>query len=336
MVATAEQVTRQSGRLSFIATALDALHHGAGTEGNTALLRVQEITTPDGEDEEVPFISGNSFKHTIREAGVDHALTAMGVADGSLTKPVVDLLFSGGHLSKSGSAVNLSKARALAELFPILGVCGYSAGNYMAHSKLSVDNIHLVCEENAWRLPIDAQELPHARRRSGIFRGETFGTRHEASRSPHVARLLPNAERLKLEGKVSESLEAEARTKMEGTSQMIYDSEIIKPGAKLWGGLYYRDLDLMELAALKASLSHAAQDQAGDGGLIYYLGAKRSIGLGRVSMQWSGQIRGIIAPAMAADKSLVPAAGASWDGAYVAHLRERREEILAALQGAAG
>jgi len=75
----------------------------------------------------VPFISGNSFKHTIREAGVDHALTAMGVADGSLTKPVVDLLFSGGHLSKSGSAVNLSKARALAELFPILGVCGYSA-----------------------------------------------------------------------------------------------------------------------------------------------------------------------------------------------------------------
>jgi len=335
MATTINQNARQSGRLSFIGTALDALHHGAGTEGNTSLLRVQEFTHPvTGEDEEVPYISGNSIKHMIREGGVMHALAAMGVGDGTLSKPVVDLLFSGGHLSKSGAAVSLARARGIAELFPILSVCGYSAGNYMAHAKIGVDNVHLVCEENDWRLPLEAQELPQARRRSGCFRGESFGTRHEASRNPQIARLLPSAERLKLEGKVSEALEAEVKEKMQGTSQMIYDCEIIKPGSKLFGGLHYRDLDGMEIAALKAALSHACQGEAGDGGLIYYLGAKSAVGMGRVSMQWGGEIRGIVAPQMSADQGLVPSASASWDGAYVQHLRERRDEILAALEEA--
>lgn len=51
-------------------------------------------------------------------------------------------------------------------------------------------------------------------------------------------------------------------------------------------------------------------------------------------MRWTGEVRGIVAPSMSADKSMVPANGASWDGAYVAHMREHREEILGALEEA--
>jgi hypothetical protein len=341
MSAEATTTARQSGRLEFIATAIDAIHHGAGTSGNTSLLRVQEITTPDdGEEVRVPFISGNSFKHTIRDAGVRHALAAMGVADGSLSKGVVDLLFSGGHLSKKSAAINLARARQIAELFPILGVCGYSAGNYMAHSKMSVDNIHLVCEENAFRLPSAASATVQAKKRAATFRDEDFGTRHEASRAPHVARLLTSKSRQQIDGKVSDALDKavekkQAAPKSDDSSQMIYEFQVIKPGAMFFGGIHYRDLDGLEMAALKAALSHACQGRVGDG-LVYMLGAKSSVGLGRVAMRWSGSIRGIAAPEMTVDKSLVPASGPEWDTAYTAHLKEHRAEILQALEDAAG
>ena len=120
-----------SGTLIFTAVAMDPIHHGAGTEGNTQLLRMQDLVLDDGTPARVPFISGNSIKHQIRAGGVKFALKAMAVQAGTLTKGVVDLLFSGGALTKSGSAVNLSQARDLAALFPILSVCGYAAGNFM-------------------------------------------------------------------------------------------------------------------------------------------------------------------------------------------------------------
>lgn len=332
--------TRQSGRLDFIATAIDAIHHGAGTSGNTSLLRTQEITTPDGEEVRVPFVSGNSIKHMIRQAGVEYSLAAMSVSDGTLSKSVVDLLFSGGHLSKSSASINLSRARQIAELFPMLGVCGYSAGNYMAHSKLAVDNVHLVCAENLFRLPTIARDTPQAKQRASMFRGEDFGTRHEATRSPHVARLLTDGARLALEGRVSDALAAavehgESTAKDVESTQMIYEFQVIKPGAVMFGGLNYRDLNGLELAALKAALSQACHGQVGEG-LVYHLGAKSSIGLGRVAIKWSGSIRGIVAPQMSDDLSLVPANGPEWDTAYAAHLQEHRDEILQALAEAAG
>lgn len=328
---------RQSGRLAFTGIALDAIHHGAGTSGNTSMLRTQEIVTEDGEDARVPFISGNSIKHMIRQAGVEHAIEVMGVEDGSLSKQVVDLLFSGGHLSKSGAAVNLRAARSLAELFPILSICGYSAGNYMTASKLQVDQVHLVCRENAFRLPTSMKEVPQSKLRAATFRGEDFGTRHEASKNPHVRRLLTGAQSKQLTDGVSDRLDAAVDTgKMaakQTTSQMIYDYQVIMPGALLYGGLSYRDLDPLEMAALKASLSHACRGEV-PSGLVYHFGAKSSIGLGRVALKWSGTVRGIVAAPTVEDASVIPQVGPDWEGAYAAHLRERRGEILEALASA--
>src|SRR3990167_8235765 len=128
--------TYTSGRVDIQATALDAIHHGAGTRGNTSVIRVQEIVDPKtGEMHETPFISGNSIKHAIRQHAVEHALAVMAVEDGTISKQVVDLLFSGGHLSKAGAAVSLKTARELSSLFPALSLCGYSAGNFMTQSR---------------------------------------------------------------------------------------------------------------------------------------------------------------------------------------------------------
>jgi len=299
------------------------------------MLRVQEIINPDGEEVRVPFISGNSVKHMIRQAGVEFALSAMNIPDGTFSKQVVDLLFSGGHLSKGGAAVNLQRARQIADLFPILSVCGYSAGNYMAHSKLKVDQIHLVCEENLFRLPINLKEYKQAKTRASVFRGEDFGTRHEATRSPRVAKLLSTEAKALLEGRISEALEKSEKGEIVGkaadSSQMIFEFQVIKPGSMLFGGLNYIDLSVLELAALSSALNCACQGEVADG-LVFHLGAKSSIGLGRVAMKWSGSIRGPVAPISREDNSLVPEKGSTVPKAYIEHLRRNRDDIIKLLE----
>ena len=272
-----------TGRVDIVATALDALHHGAGTAGNTQVLRVQEIVLPTGESARVPFISGNSFKHQVRAGGVEHALDVMGIKDGTLSKQVVDLLFSGGHLSKGGAAVNVAKARELAQLFPVLSLCGYSAGNFMASSKISVDNFHLACAENQFRMPEELRPQPAAQLKAAAYRSEEFGTRHEATRNPRVSALLKDAVRDAQEKMLSEKLDNDVQRTLLGidppepqqvkkerkkkgaagdvvhveappqSSQMIYEFQTLKAGSVLFGGINVDGLNDLEVAAFQAN-----------------------------------------------------------------------------------
>src|SRR5690606_24279007 len=159
---------RLTGKIDIRATALEPIVHGAGTSGNTQLLRMQEIVY-DGVPCRVPFVSGNSVKHRLRAAAVQYALDAMGVEDHTLTKAEVVLLFSGGHLSKGGAAIDLEQCRKLEGLLPPLSLCGYSAGNTMTESKIRVSHLHVVCRENAWRLPDDLVGHSAAQMRVGAI-----------------------------------------------------------------------------------------------------------------------------------------------------------------------
>lgn len=334
-------MTYTSGHIMIDATALEPLHHGAGTAGNTQVLRRQDVVTAAGELVRVPFISGNSLKHLVREAGVRFALDAMAVADGTLSKPVVDILFSGGHLSKSGSSVDLSRARKLAELFPILSLCGYSAGNEMVGSKLRVGHLHLACEENAWRAPVGmTAEVRHFELPAGSFISEDFGTRHESARLPHVSRLLlPEAVEARAAAKSKAKDTPGASEKAEGSTQMIYDYEVLIPGSRWWGRIDYVDISEGERDALWSALSYACQGLGGSGGHLFRVGAKSSIGLGLMEWRLSGHVRQLDIAPTRPDASLLPVLsgdeGASLRG-YATRLREQRDAILAALEEIAG
>jgi hypothetical protein len=320
---------RRSGRIDITAMALEAIHHGGGTLGNTQLLRMQEVVLKDGSVGRVPYISGNSFKHLIRDGAARFALEAMGVGDGQLTKPVVDLLFSGGHLTKGGAAVDMTTARQLADLFPMLSLCGYSAGNMMVGSRINVDNLHLVCSENHWRVPGELTILRHVDKPAGNYLAEEFGTRHEALRQPHVAQLLLFEERAAEDAKRSDTARKKTPAKVEGSSQMIFDFQVIRPGAMLWGGITFTELSPGELLALRSGLSRACQGAHHDGGFLFRLGAKGSVGLGLVSMRFRGALRAVETPAFEESDALLPAiAGDDGLESYAAGLRERREEIL--------
>jgi hypothetical protein len=316
---------RISARIDIVATALEPIHHGAGTSGNTQLLRTQDIVLPDGRHVRVPFISGNSIKHMIRDAGSRFAIEAMGIQDGSLTKGVTDLLFSGGALTKIGSSLNLASGRKLEDMFPLLGLCGYSAGNTMTQSKIRVNNLHLVCEENAWRAPGSLQGHEAMKLRAGDLRSEEFGTRHESSRRPYVAKMLVGGEK--------DRLNALAESPEKGDSaQMIYDYEIIKPGSVFWGSLYFDDITEMEQAAFKSALSTACEGRGPDGGFLFRVGAKSSIGCGLVSMILTGQIKEPVrAPGYTETKDLVCLDTQADLVAYTKHLHDNSEEIAKTL-----
>ena len=247
-----------TGRIDIRAIALDAIHHGAGTEGNTVVMRRQEVLLPDGSIDTVPFISGNSIRHTLRDAGSRFALEAMGVPEGSLSKPVVDLLFSGGSLGGK-AAMTLAKARRLAELFPLLPILGYSSGTRITGGRLEVWHLHLVAEQNLFRRP-DHMPADHPRYLvdGNAQVSREFGTRHDAARITHAAAYLA------LEDKTKGQLVADApkgkakAPKDEQSTQMIYDWEVVMPGAEFTGGIVYRALKDAELSALISAQAGAS------------------------------------------------------------------------------
>ncbi len=319
-----------TGRIDIRATALEPIVHGAGTSGNTQLLRMQELA--DGT--KVPFLSGNSVKHKLRSCGVQYALDTMEVTDHSLTKAEIDLLFSGGHLSKSGAAVDLSRARKLEELFPMLGLCGYSAGNVMTESKIRVSHLHVVCRENAWRVPDDLLDHPAIGARVGMLCIDEFGTRHDQGNKHVARRLLTEDAGARAVAKKTKQLKepsGDGPAERGDSAQMIYDFGAIAAGTTLWGMIQVAELTDLERAALASAFHYAAVDRRGDH-LVIGVGAKTSIGYGALKIELRGAIR-VAPPQYVADQSLT-VAGDTLGARYATHLRERKEEILAALREA--
>ncbi|MGI5273135.1 hypothetical protein ACQEUU_37705 [Nonomuraea sp. CA-218870] len=283
-------------------TVLDPISHGAGTSGNTQLLRTQDVLQPDGRRVAVPYVSGNSLRHTLRSALAWHLARVLDVAEQSLPKTVVDLLWSGGALSETGSQVDLALARRVSSDLPALSLMGYSARSDITAGTLWVDNVHVVCAENAFRLPGHLAGHPHAVLPGGAMRGEAFGTRHDV-RGSAVDRYI-------------ELLGGDLVAPP--TTQMIYDLQVIKPGAVLWGGLTLSCPTPGHVAALAVAVDEAMPVVSGR--RVLALGGKRSTGYGTCAVE--------------ADFAGVDIA--SLREAYEAHLRGRRDAILALLSEVVG
>lgn len=287
-------VTLETIRIPLTLTALAPLHHGAGVAGNTALLRTQQIVLPDGTQTAVPFVSGSSLRHAIRDALAWRLARVLDIPEGGLPKAVVDLLWSGGALTRPGSKVDLDSQRRLTYLVPALGLLGYSAGSDIITGCLRVDNLNLVCRENAWRLPPHLADHPHAALAAGVFRDEEFGTRVDVAGSS-----------------VDALVDDTGMFDAPETTQMIYEHQILVPGSVLWGHL---QLDAATPLAMDA-LTVALLDLAPDG--VMWVGAKRAAGYGVCRLDLVG---------VELDQGAVER--------HDTHLREHRDEILAAVREA--
>ena len=264
MTTTVEDV-----RIGLTLTALDPIHHGAGTSGNTALLRTQTIVDPTtGRQASTPYVSGNSLRHAIRDALAWHLVRSLGVERGELTVGQVALLWSGGALSEPGAKIDVDRMRRVDELLPHLTTLGYSAGNDIVTSVLRVQHAHLVCSENRWRLPDHLRGHQHCGRPAGAFRGEEFGTRHDPAGGP-TDRLLADS-----------GMFGASRSGV--PTQMIYDFQTIRAGAVLSTRLSTEAATEAQLDAIATGVTHAAPD----GEMI--LGARRAVGFGRCAVAYAG------------------------------------------------
>jgi hypothetical protein len=254
-------------RLPLRLVAVDAIHHGAGVSGNTTLLRRQTILTGDGTLADVPFVSGNSVRHQLRAALANHAVRMLGVAEHGLSKRVVDLLWSGGALTSTGNQIDLDGQRQMDLLAPMVSLLGYSARSDIVSGPLAVDNVHLVCAENRWRLPPDLTGDPHTTVWEGQTAGEEFGTRHDAA-GGQAARWI--------------SL-GDAADTFDKTTQMIYDVQVIRPGSRLYSSLHLAAGTRGHADALAVAIDEAWPLQA-DGTRLARLGGKTAQGYGRCQL----------------------------------------------------
>src|SRR5690606_15538648 len=103
-------------------TVLSPISHGAGTSGNTQLLRTREVVGPDGSRASVPSVSGNSLRQTLGAALAWHLVRALEVEDGSLAMRSGDLLWAGGALTATGNQAVLDMMRRVHELMAVLGL----------------------------------------------------------------------------------------------------------------------------------------------------------------------------------------------------------------------
>jgi len=144
------------------------------------------------------------------------------------------------------------------------------------------------------------------------MRTETFGTRHDVAGTPvdrYIAlALLDNTGELDLG--TAEPLP---------TTQMIYDMQVIKPGAVLWSGLHLYAPTAGHVAALAVAVDEAAPEVAGH--RILPLGGKRSVGFGSCRLEADLTVLGDVAELRAQ---------------YEAHLHAHREEILTLLDEVTG
>lgn len=256
-------------------TALDPIAHGAGNSGNTTLLRRQRVVLPDGRLADVPFVSANSLRHTLRAALARHACRILGVPEYSLPKRVADLLWSGGALTSTGNQVDLQAVRELDRAMPAVTLFGYSARSDITPGVLWVDNVHVVCAENRFRLPVDLAGHPHANLWEGQVVGEEFGTRHDAARQAGRWVGLPEV------GVAIDGLfEGDAPPAKADTTQMIYDVQSVLSGALFWSTLTLTGALPAHADALAVAVDETAP-VGPDGYRTLALGGGRGHGYGR-------------------------------------------------------
>ncbi len=266
--------------IDITATLHTPLHHGAGTAGNTAILRTHDVIQPDGTTARVPYLSGNSIRNRIRSHLAWRLIEILDVQPGTLTKPVVDLLWSGGAITATGAQVDLGIARDVEILIPHVAMLGYAARSDIVGGTLRARDWLLVCAENAWRLPAHLRDG----KRAAAYRGEEFGTRHDIASTP-VARLIATVGDL-----LGDHLP---------TTQMIYDRQVLLAGARMWGTL---DLTPAATPAHRTALEAALALWAPDG--VAHVGANTAQGRGVVHLdglpdtratalaEWEGALTG--------------------------------------------
>lgn len=107
------------------ATALTSISHAGDTRGTLTLLRRERIIQPDDTIAEIPIISGNCLRGTLRRHAEEQLRDVLDYT-GQLSLAAAHTLRAGGSLTKTSNGEPLSGSRlaTLRALIPVIGIFG--------------------------------------------------------------------------------------------------------------------------------------------------------------------------------------------------------------------
>ena len=137
-------------RIEILLRAEQPIAHAEGTIGNTQVAMRRKVRLPNGRWTKIPYVTGDTMRHGLREAGTYALLEAAGMlnAGPGLTEAALRLLFSGGMvLGAAAEVVRIEDARKMRELLPHIGLLGGCIGNRIEPGKIECGDAMLVCDE---------------------------------------------------------------------------------------------------------------------------------------------------------------------------------------------
>lgn len=259
--------------------------HMQETFGNVGVIFRRKLRQPDGSFAQVPFITGDSLRHGMREAIAYAYLDAAGLlAPGVLDdgEGALRLLFSGGMVTGVGDAsvIKLDRYREMCSLCPALSLFGGCADNRPMEGRLIVDDAVLICAESAHLVPAWARE------RAGQIDGARSHVeinqrvRMDPTLDPSKRRLLSDAAASEVHNRLLASEAAhetdDAVTREHTKSTMMPRSfESIVSGSLFFWTVEAKVFTPLELDVFHATLASFLSNA--------HAGGKRAVGFGRIS-----------------------------------------------------
>lgn len=316
-------------RYDLAITALTPLVHSSGNLGNDSIFMRERVADPDDAGafpEDVPYLTGNSLRHALREALTWLTLREIGMEVGGLSVAAHHFLLSGGSMGKGATTLDVEGYRALKAQFPYLALFGGGLGTSLITGKLHVGPAILMCRQNAWRIADLCPALADDARASQPAEEYTErhqGVRHDARRAPLADHLLPASD---VAAWSRERMKTARDHEDEGSdsTQMIYGYEALIAGSRfLWqlGGAHLTPLEHSALVCALWALQHRGE-----------LGAKTGTGHGRVRLRAiaaSGETTPLDEGLQHLEQGerIGEIVSQSWGAPYVQHVRDHAEDL---------
>jgi len=129
-------------------TALTSIAHGGESLGTVRYLRRERFLLPDGTVEEVPVISGNMIRGTLRRMAADLWWAELGKP--RLRLPVMHAIWAGGAMAKSTTdPVTAKRLQEVRAACPVIGLFGAAGGGRVIDGTVQIGKAPPICEETA-------------------------------------------------------------------------------------------------------------------------------------------------------------------------------------------
>jgi hypothetical protein len=249
---------------SFILRAAQPIAHHAGTEGNVSVLKRRTVVLHNGELREVPEVSGNTMRSSIRRALADLMLDELGLLhSGSFSSAEsVRFVYNGGAGAGTDGTIKLDEMRALRNLLPSVALLGGCIKGGPQEGQTEVAEAKLICLETEddlqdWqREELQGFELKNA----SLYESENQEFRHDETQKPAGRFLLTDAalalvndraSKRERAGEAEDEVEAEAAK----SGMMPYSSEEVIAGSLWTWSVVARVYSEIEEATIRAGLS---------------------------------------------------------------------------------